>query len=284
MDAILQAQFQRVETALNTLIDSITSYNPSTQAAVNLVAADDELSKGLEQLAVHQANYARILSLRQTVTSLEGQLKGSLTALADLRKELLATPATTFPASSRHVPFDEVLQFAKNLAKYTAPSAIRPPPAKEVAPPEQTDQADVNMSNGVGTPANRGANDDPAKEKGDGKAQSTLTQAQKDWLEEASRAPFMPWPTDNIIRGGALGHIQGMINRGQDPATVLGPAEQEAEDKRRAEEVEREKQEQQEREAEARRRESAYVSGARPTQPPQAVFQGLDMYDPDEDE
>ena len=49
MEAILQTQFQRVETALNTLIESITSYNPSPQAAVDLVAADDELSKGLEQ-------------------------------------------------------------------------------------------------------------------------------------------------------------------------------------------------------------------------------------------
>jgi len=49
MDAILQTQFQRVETALNTLIESITSYNPSPQTAVDLVAADDELSRGLEQ-------------------------------------------------------------------------------------------------------------------------------------------------------------------------------------------------------------------------------------------
>ena len=49
MDAILQTQFQRVETALNILIESITSYNPSPQAAVDLVAADDELSNGLEQ-------------------------------------------------------------------------------------------------------------------------------------------------------------------------------------------------------------------------------------------
>lgn len=49
MDAALQSQFQRVETALNTLIDSITSYNPSPQAAVDLLAADDELTKGLEQ-------------------------------------------------------------------------------------------------------------------------------------------------------------------------------------------------------------------------------------------
>lgn len=49
MNAILQAQFQRVEGALNTLIDSISTYTPDTEAAAVLVAADDELSKGLEQ-------------------------------------------------------------------------------------------------------------------------------------------------------------------------------------------------------------------------------------------
>jgi hypothetical protein len=49
MDSLLDVQFQRVEDALNVLIDSITSYNPSTQAAQDLVAADDELSRGLEQ-------------------------------------------------------------------------------------------------------------------------------------------------------------------------------------------------------------------------------------------
>ena len=38
-----------METALNTLIESISSYNPSIQAAVALIEADDELSKGLEK-------------------------------------------------------------------------------------------------------------------------------------------------------------------------------------------------------------------------------------------
>jgi hypothetical protein len=177
-----------------------------------------------------------------------------------------------------------VLQFAKNLAKYTAPSTTRPPPTKQDGVPEQADQVDVTMSNGAGTPTNQSTADDATKEKGDGKAQSTLTQAQRDWLEEASRAPFLPWPSNDKIREGALGHIQAMLNRGQDPSTVLGPAEQEAEDKRRADELEQEKLEQQEKEAEARRRESTYVSGTKPPQQPQAVFQGLDMYDPDDDE
>lgn len=51
MEQLLDLRFQRVEAALNTLIDSIASYNPSQQAVVDLVAADDELSRGLEQRA-----------------------------------------------------------------------------------------------------------------------------------------------------------------------------------------------------------------------------------------
>lgn len=51
MDALLDARFQRVEAALTTLIDSIASYNPSQQAVVDLVAADDDLSRGLQQRA-----------------------------------------------------------------------------------------------------------------------------------------------------------------------------------------------------------------------------------------
>ena len=49
MDEILQAQFDRVETALSALVDSIATFNPSPQAALDLVAADDELSSGLDQ-------------------------------------------------------------------------------------------------------------------------------------------------------------------------------------------------------------------------------------------
>ena len=49
MNAILQGQLDRVEAALNTLVDSITSYNPSVPAAIDLLSADDELTRGLEQ-------------------------------------------------------------------------------------------------------------------------------------------------------------------------------------------------------------------------------------------
>ncbi len=49
MDLEIQAQFDRVEAALNILVDSITSYNPSQSAAASLVTADDELTRGLER-------------------------------------------------------------------------------------------------------------------------------------------------------------------------------------------------------------------------------------------
>lgn len=49
MQDVLVTQFDRVEKALSTLVDSIAAYNPSLQAAVELVAADDELSHGLDQ-------------------------------------------------------------------------------------------------------------------------------------------------------------------------------------------------------------------------------------------
>ena len=49
MNAIIQNQLDRVETALNTLIESIASYNPSIPAANALLAADDDLNNGLKQ-------------------------------------------------------------------------------------------------------------------------------------------------------------------------------------------------------------------------------------------
>lgn len=49
MDAVVHGKLDGVETALNTLIDSITSYNPSIAAATDLLAADDELDKAVKQ-------------------------------------------------------------------------------------------------------------------------------------------------------------------------------------------------------------------------------------------
>jgi hypothetical protein len=49
MEAELDIRFKGVETALNALVDSITTANPSPQAAEDLLAADDKLSESLER-------------------------------------------------------------------------------------------------------------------------------------------------------------------------------------------------------------------------------------------
>lgn len=49
MEAIMQNRLDRVETALNSLIDSIASYIPSTTAASDLLEADDELNESVDQ-------------------------------------------------------------------------------------------------------------------------------------------------------------------------------------------------------------------------------------------
>lgn len=69
MNTIIQTQLDRVETALNTLIESIASYNPSIPAANALLAADDDLNNGLKQrmnkLSISQTYFAtRCFTLR----------------------------------------------------------------------------------------------------------------------------------------------------------------------------------------------------------------------------
>lgn len=49
MDALIYGKLDGVETALSTLIDSITSYNPSVAAATGLLNADDELDSAVKQ-------------------------------------------------------------------------------------------------------------------------------------------------------------------------------------------------------------------------------------------
>lgn len=49
MDTVFHKKFDGIEVALNTLIDSITSYNPSVAAAADLLTADDELENAVKQ-------------------------------------------------------------------------------------------------------------------------------------------------------------------------------------------------------------------------------------------
>ncbi|KAI4133714.1 MAG: hypothetical protein LQ338_000043 [Usnochroma carphineum] len=229
MNAIIQAQLDRVEAALNTLISSIESYNPSVPAAIDLLAADTELQKGVEQLAQHQAHHARILRLRSSIEAQDQQRRSTLALLAETRKDLLSTPATTFPETSRSVPYTELLDYATRISRYTIPPTSREPPP----PPKQVAVADTNANivadaatpvNGIGDAvteareANAIANGEiTGSGEGKGVGEKSLEQNEVQWLNPLAQIPFTPWPTEDVMKRGALGQIQVMLEQGVDP-------------------------------------------------------------------
>jgi hypothetical protein len=164
-------------------------------------------------VARHQANHARIQSLRAEANALQEQLKTSVSALASLRHELFETPATIFPADSRPVRLDELLQYAKNISPHTVPPTYR-----ERAPPAAADKDDAASSapptNGVNTPANAPdamdiTKDTPQEPKEGGAPESApleVTAEEEEWLKKLNddKKTWYPWPSYEKIRQGNL--------------------------------------------------------------------------------
>ncbi|KAL9582693.1 MAG: hypothetical protein Q9203_005387 [Teloschistes exilis] len=227
MNVIIQNQLDRIESTLNTLITSIESYNPSVPAAIDLLAADTALQQGVKQLAQHQANHARILRLRSTIEAQNQQITSTLTLLADTRKELLSTPATVFPENSRKVPYTELLDYAKKISPFTVPPMFREPTGQQKAA-KATDQKEnaTPLVNGIGDAVaearevNAIANGEiPQSKEGKGVGESSLEHADVQWLNPLEQIPFVPWPTEEVIKRGALGQIQVMLEQGFDPGS-----------------------------------------------------------------
>ncbi|KAL5121014.1 Mediator of RNA polymerase II transcription subunit 4 [Pleosporales sp. CAS-2024a] len=216
MDDLLAAQFDRLEKALSTLVDSIAAYNPSPQAALELVVADDELSQGLDQLSRHQANHARILTLRAEADALEEQKKSYVSALATLRHELHHTPVTTFPAHTRPVRFDELLQYAKNISPYTVPPTYRERAPEPASDKDKDADSSSAPTNGVNTPAAEAE----AGETTDNKPVE-VTATEEEWLRKLneSQIAWYPWPSHDKIKGGNLWSLMKWEARGKDVAT-----------------------------------------------------------------
>ena len=57
-------------------------------------------------------------------------------------------------------------------------------------------------------------------EEGKGVGVSSLEQAETLWLNPLDHSPFVPWPTEEAIKRGALGQIQVMVEQGKDPGST----------------------------------------------------------------
>jgi hypothetical protein len=238
-------------------------------------------------VARHQANHSRILALRAQDEALSSQLKSGITTLAELRHELFETSATTFSEDSRPVPFEELLQFAKNISQHTVPPTYReriPTDDAEADKDKANDgpTSDPVSSNGLGTPAiaeepvkDPAAEDEPEPPK-------EVTAEQEEWLTKLheSQISWYPWPSDHKIRSGNLMQIQHLLDQGKRPEEI-NIAEQAEEEKKRAEE-------------DGQRLEAAlaaqepqmaghvpHSAGPRPPQDQPAVYSGFDDFDED---
>ncbi|KAH8656089.1 vitamin-D-receptor interacting mediator subunit 4-domain-containing protein [Tricladium varicosporioides] len=320
MNQVIDRRFERLDKALATLITSISTYNPSITNANDLVAADAELSQGLEQLSTHQSNHGKILSLRATSQELDTQIRETLTLLTSTRAELLSTPATTFPTNANTVAYSELLEYARRISKFTLPSTYRQSNGEVGTGADTGDATSTNtpkesksetQTNGTGTPVTVANGIDTQTSAGtamdiDSSAtpaagiqqpsqnmSSSANILPPNWEQYVNPPPdiFVPWPTEYTIRRGALASIQMLIDQGKDPAT-FDPAHSaalEEERKRQIEEEDRLREEEQLRMEEQRRQEMARrmsVSQGAPAanaQRKQSVFQ-LETFDDEEDD
>lgn len=250
-------------------------------------------------MAIHQANHARIQSLHQTADALDNQIKTTLGLLADTRKELLNQPVTSFPDSSRNVPFDELLMYAKYIGRYTVPPTFRERmDVNAIESQERPALPESKLSNG-GTPLLPDPSEDIGKETGsDGEAPPPTTnpyfqKLQEDLVREKQpELPWEPWPSAETIWVGNLKIIQNQIAAGMDPSTVLSPEEQEKEELKKVQDEEQKKRDQERHDADERKRqENAHRQrmqqghGQQQQQQQQeAEVDEFNLYDPDEED
>lgn len=179
-------------------------------------------------MVIHQSNNARIQNLRATLAALNQSITTNLTLLADTRKNILATPATIFPENQRNVPYDELLEYANRISRYTVPPTFRPVPPTSQAPGLTSSQhptvSTMSTVNGVSAEQRPlpSTTESPTNFpiQGEGIGIASLEQSEVQWLDPLTQLPFVPWPSEEVIRQGALAQVQVMLEQGLDPSGV----------------------------------------------------------------
>lgn len=202
--------------------------------------------------------------------------------LSETRKDLRSITSPDPHDNRRQVSADQLLSYAKYIARTSVPPTFRkekdlaasaiPQESQAAAATATAIESSTQTTDGIATPA--GANDVSEIEKPETNV-SKLNEETKAMLEPFANLPFVPWPSQEKINAGALGHTQGMLEAGIDPAGVLSSEEQEVEDRKRKE-IEEERVRVEEEIRAKRRRESMLVVGA------DRVGAQTDIFNPDD--
>ena len=171
----------------------------------------------------HQQNYLRIQELRRTSDSLDETIKNTIRLLADARRDIASIPSIDTSADRREVDVNELLSYAKYIAPTTVPPTYRKPvkddsqSQSKATEPQDTTQ----IANGLSTPPQTTADDvNPAFIKSENIGLQSMEERDKAWLLPDPDV-FQPWPTQDVMNSGALGDIQRMLERGEDPKLKL---------------------------------------------------------------
>lgn len=267
MDKILHSQLDRLDAALTTLTESISDYNPSIPAAHALLAADDDLQRGLKQLHTHQCNQLKIQQLRDVIDAQNAQVTSHLQLLAHTRADLLSIPTSLPEEGRRDVEYGELLDYAKYVGQYTMPPNFRP----STVEPAGDDVGMVGMEG-------EGAIAQQQQQPGESKVLEDILRNEKQYLDASTGIQFTPWPSEDIIKRGALARIQGMMERGEDIEGGGRLSIDEMEVEEEGMEAEQSKQD-----LGSTAKSSAERAPARRKEEAPKVFGGLDLYDPDEE-
>lgn len=147
--------------------------------------------------------------------------------------------------------------------------------------------ANAEGVNGVSDAVVQGGTATPAEgeSKGQGIGVSFLGQGEVAWLDPLNQIPFVPWPSEEVIKRGALAQIQVMLEQGINPDGIgaggdemvkeMGDADVKQEGKDIDEVVDG-------RPEMARESISGPRQALKREEKPK-VFGGLDLYDPDEE-
>ncbi|RPA92864.1 hypothetical protein L873DRAFT_1794017 [Choiromyces venosus 120613-1] len=198
MNAVVQKSFDNLESSLASLIESVASYNPSPAAARAVIAADDGLAKSLDQ-----RSYLIPRPTKQLTELLEG--------LSEARKELSNVPATVFE-ESHEVPYDELLTYARKISKYT-----RPPQSSKFT------QADTASGGSGGDKSDQ--NNGGASQQSQRSLPLGLSEEDVSALDPSSQLQFTPWPSEEVMKRGALtqmGYEEELKAKGL-PVPVMAP-------------------------------------------------------------
>lgn len=252
--AIALAPLDKISSSLDSLVQTLqtsTTFSRVPTIAQDIDAADDDLTTALTLLQQHQANYARILHLREEAATLETNIKDIVRRARQLRASITSIHPgiddddTTDELNNTQptVDYTQLLAFAARIGKHNSLAkkeaeeegtrlkleAIKARKKSDQLH-EQQQQQEQQQQTAAQSAAIPTSDTSPPPPQPDATSFDTTT-LHATQLADAAEAfqahSRLPFPAPDLLRQGALGRLQ--IIRESDPGDPDGAVEREVE-------------------------------------------------------